>query len=139
MQGTKILVVEENDDCRRILVLRLQHMGVGTVREATSGDEALECILQDPPDLVFLTLTLPVPDGRETAHRIRALPGARGQLPIIAVTAYVMSWDRAKALTAGCDEYVTKPIVDPGEIRHKLEWLLTHGRRESPARAVRQA
>ncbi len=136
MKGTKILVVEDDDDCRRILKLRLQHLGALTVCEATTGQEALDSIRQDPPDLMFLDLHLPETDGLETARQIRALPGARGQLPIIAVTAYVMSWDKAKALTAGCDEYLTKPIVDPGEIQEKCERLLTRGRPPSPVSTV---
>jgi two-component system cell cycle response regulator DivK len=129
MAHAKILVIEDDEDCRRILVLRLQHLGAFTIREATSGQDALDCITRDPPDLIFLDLKLPGVDGLETARRIRALPGALSQLPIIAVTAYVLTWDKDKALTAGCDEYITKPIVDPGEIREKLERLLAHGRR----------
>jgi CheY-like chemotaxis protein len=136
MKGTKFLVVEDDDDCRRILKLRLQHLGALTVREAHTGREALESIRQDPPDLMFLDLQLPETDGLETARQIRALPGARGQLPIIAVTAYVMIWDKDKALTAGCDEYMTKPIVDPGEIREKCERLLTRGRLPSPVSVI---
>jgi CheY-like chemotaxis protein len=60
-------------------------------------------------------------DGWETARRIRALPVPLSETPIIAVTAHAMADDREKALAAGCDEYITKPIVNPGEIRGKLE------------------
>jgi len=128
MARAKILVVEDNEDNRHILVLRLQHLGEFDIREATTGQEALECIIQDLPDVVFLDLKLPVLNGWETARRIRALPAPLCQLPIIAVTAHALAGDRDKALAAGCDEYITKPIVDMGEVREKLELLLTHGR-----------
>jgi two-component system cell cycle response regulator DivK len=124
MERTKILVVEDNEDNRRILVLRLQHEGQFDIREAATGQEALDWITREPPALVFLNLKLPVLDGWETARRIRALPAPLNQLPIIAVTAYAMAGDREKALAAGCDEYIAKPIVNPGEIRDKLEQLL---------------
>ena|SRR2546430_11424735 len=86
MKRTKILVVEDNEEHRRILVLRLQHEGQFDIREATTGQEALDWITREPPDLVFLNLKLPVLDGWETARRIRALPAPLNQLPIIAVT-----------------------------------------------------
>ena len=124
---TKILVVEDNEDNRRILVLRLRHFGTFDVREATNGQAALECIIQNPPDLVLLDLKLPVLDGWETSRRIRALPAPLSQLPIIAVTAHAMMEDRDKALAAGCDEYIAKPI-NFRELQEKLERLLTRRR-----------
>jgi len=125
MKQIKVLVVEDNEEHRRILVLWLQHAGQFDVREAVTGQEALDRITQEPPDLVFLNLKLPVLDGGETARRIRALPAPLNQLPIIAVTAHAMVGDREKALAAGCDEYITKPIVNPGEIHDKLQRVLT--------------
>src|ERR1700704_2875291 len=133
MEHPKILVVEDNEDNRRILVLRLRHWGEFDIREATTGQQALDSIMRDPPDLVFLDLALPDMDGLEVTRRIRALPAPLNQLPIIAVTAHAMAGDIDKALAAGCDEYITKPIVNPGEIREKMEWLLTLGGLTEPA------
>lgn len=124
MKRTKILVVEDNEDNRRILVLRLRHVGAYDIREATNGQEALECIAHDPPDAVVLDLKLPVLTGWETARRIRALPAPLNAVPIIAITAHAMLEDRDKALAAGCDEYIAKP-VDFRELHAKLERLLT--------------
>ncbi|HKA54775.1 MAG TPA: response regulator [Candidatus Binatia bacterium] len=138
MERTKILVVEDNEDNRRILVLRLQRLGEFDIREAATGHAALEWIRRDAPDVLFLDLTLPGGlDGWETARRIRALPAPLSELPIIAVTAHAMAGDREKALAAGCDEYITKPMVNPGEIRDKLERLLAQGRPPRPASAAR--
>ena len=134
MERTKILVVEDNEDNRRILVLRLQRLGEFDIREAATGHAALEWIRRDAPDVLFLDLTLPGGlDGWETARRIRALPAPLNQLPIIAVTAHAMVGDREKALAAGCDEYIAKPIVNPGEILDKLQRLLTRRGRPEPA------
>ena len=137
MERTKILVVEDNEDNRHILVRRLRHLGPFDIREATTGQEALDWIMRDRPDVVLLDLKLPVMDGLEVARRVRAMPGALSQLPIIAVTAHAMTGDRDKALAAGCDEYITKPIVNPGEIGDKVEQLLSHGRPRRPAGAAR--
>ena len=99
MKRTKILMVEDNEDNRRILVLRLQRLGEFDIREAATGQSALDWITRDAPDALFLDLTLPGGmDGWETARRIRALPAPLNQLPIIAVTAHTMAGDREKAL-----------------------------------------
>src|SRR2546426_2015968 len=136
MERPKILVVEDDEESRRILVLRLQWMGKFTIREATTGQEALDCITRDRPDVVLLDLKLPVMDGLEVARRVRAMPGALSQLPIIAITAYLLTWDKDAALAAGCDEYITKPIVNPGEIGNTVEQLLSHGRPTRPVGAA---
>jgi len=72
---------------------------------------------------VLLDLKLPLLDSWERAHRIRALPAPLNALPIIAVTAYAMLEDRDRALAAGCDEYIAKPL-DFRALQEKLERLL---------------
>jgi two-component system, cell cycle response regulator DivK len=122
MARKKILVVEDNVDNRRILVYRLRRMGEFEIAEASNGREALAFVENDPPDLIFMDLKMPVMDGWEATRRIRALGGRR--IPIIALTAQAMAGDEQKALAAGCDDYVAKPIVDPNVVRSKLERLL---------------
>jgi CheY-like chemotaxis protein len=133
MKHTKILVVEDNEDNRRILVWRLQRLGEFAISEAASGQAALDGIRRDPPDVVLLELTLPGLDGWETARRIRTLPAPLSQLPIIAVTGHAMIGDREKALAVGCDEYIAKPILDAREIGEKLQRVLTRGSLTGPA------
>jgi CheY-like chemotaxis protein len=128
MSRTKILVVEDNEDNRHILVYRLRKIGDFDILEATHGEEALAIIATDPPDLMFLDLKLPVLDGWETARRIRAMEGPIRNLPIIALTAQAMVGDEEKALAAGCDDYIAKPIVDSSIVKEKLEKLLAQGR-----------
>ena len=66
---------------------------------------------------------MPVMDGWEATRRIRALPGGQA-VRIIALTAQAMAGDEEKALEIGCDDYLAKPVVDPGVVREKLERLL---------------
>jgi CheY-like chemotaxis protein len=116
----KILVVEDNEDNRHILVYRLRKVGDFDITEAQDGQEALALIAQDPPDLLFLDLKLPILDGWETARRIRAMQGPIKNLPIIALTAQAMVGDEEKAIAAGCDDYIAKPIIDSGIVREKI-------------------
>jgi CheY-like chemotaxis protein len=128
MSRKRILVVEDNEDNRHILVYRLRKIGDFEILEAAHGQEALNIITSDPPDLMFLDLKLPVLDGWETARRIRAMDGPIRDLPIIALTAQAMVGDEEKALAAGCDDYIAKPIVDSNIVKEKLERLLSKGR-----------
>ena len=127
MGRKRILVVEDNLDNRRILVYRLKRIGDFEIVEAGNGREALEAVQSAPPDLIFMDLKMPVMDGWEATRQIRDLERGR-DIPIIALTAQAMAGDEQKALAAGCDDYLAKPIVDPTLVRVKLERLLSEGR-----------
>jgi len=128
MGRKKIMVVEDNEDNRHILVYRLRKIGDFDIKEVQHGQEALDLISQDPPDLLFLDLKLPVLDGWETARRIRTMSGPARDIPIIALTAQAMVGDEEKALAAGCDDYIAKPIVDSSIVKEKVLHFLSHGR-----------
>ena len=124
MASKRILVVEDNLDNRRILVYRLKRIGDFEIIEASNGEEALQIVQTPPaPDLIFMDLKMPVMDGWEATKRIRALDIGR-TIPIIALTAQAMAGDEQKALAAGCDDYLAKPIVDLNVVRTKMERLL---------------
>jgi CheY-like chemotaxis protein len=124
MSAKRILVVEDNLDNRRILVYRLKRIGEFEIIEASNGEEALQAVQsQPPPDLIFMDLKMPVIDGWEATKRIRALEVGKS-IPIIALTAQAMAGDEQKALAAGCDDYLAKPIVDLNVVRTKMERLL---------------
>lgn len=119
----RILVVEDNEDNRRILVFRLRRIGDFDIVEATNGAEALASIEANPPDLVFMDLKMPVMDGWEATRRIRASESGR-RVPIVAITAQAMAGDEQRALAHGCDDYLAKPVVDASVVRAKVERFL---------------
>jgi CheY-like chemotaxis protein len=123
MRPKKILVVEDNEDNRRILIYRLRKIGTFEILEAVNGQQAVDLVRTERPDLVFMDLKMPVLDGWEATGRIRQLEGG-DRVRIIALTAQAMSGDEEKALAAGCDDYLAKPVVDPNLVREKLERLI---------------
>lgn len=123
MRRKRILVVEDNLDNRRILVYRLQRMGDFEIVEAGNGAEALQSVESLVPDLIFMDLKMPVMDGWEATRLIRGLPAGKA-IRIVALTAQAMAGDEEKALAAGCDDYIAKPIVDPEVVRARINRFL---------------
>ena len=117
----KILVVEDNDMNRDMLARWLQRQGYD-IEVAADGRLGLELAAQSLPDLILLDLSLPEIDGWEVSRRLKLHEKTCG-IPIIALTAHAMMGDRDKALSAGCDEYETKP-VEFERLRGKIEELL---------------
>ena len=106
--STRILVVEDQADNRRILRDLLTSVGY-EILEAVTGDEGVTLATTQHPDLILMDIQLPGLDGYEAARRIKANSALR-HIPIIAVTSYALSGDDVKALEAGCDAYVRKPF-----------------------------
>jgi len=115
----RILIVEDNADMRRILTWRLSKIGDFEIQEASNGHEALEMITADPPDCILMDLKMPILDGWEATRQIRAKEIER-HVPIIAVTAQAMVYDEERALAAGCDAYVAKPITHNNQLAEKM-------------------
>ena len=103
-----ILVVEDIDETRLMMRLVLELSGY-CVLEAVDGQEAIEVARRERPDLIIMDIGLPVVDGLTATRLIREEAGS-AEVPIVAVTARGTAECRVKALAAGCDEYVTKPI-----------------------------
>jgi CheY-like chemotaxis protein len=104
----RILIAEDNAVNRELLRELLEARGYA-VEEACNGLEALQMIAQSKPDALLLDLNMPVLDGFATVRKIRENP-SMASLPVLAVTAYAMRGDREKTLSAGFDEYLSKPI-----------------------------
>lgn len=123
MEAKKILVVEDNEDTREILLYRLKSMGDYEVLLASNGKEALEIATQTKPDLIIMDLKMPVMDGWEATKALRQTEWGK-ELPVIALTAQAMERDEEKALNAGCNDYIAKPIMDYTILKKKVEKLL---------------
>jgi two-component system, cell cycle response regulator DivK len=105
----KVTVIEDNPDNRELMRAILGHFY--QIADYSAGREALEGIRKDRPDLILLDISLPEMDGLEILNKIRADVALR-EIPVIALTAHVVSGDREKFLAAGFNDYVTKPILD---------------------------
>jgi two-component system cell cycle response regulator DivK len=108
MTRRKILVVEDNEQNLYLITFLLQNQGYEVVL-AHSGLQAIEQAKIERPDLILLDIQLPEMDGYEATRKIRDIPEI-SHTPIVAVTSYAMVDDRTKALAAGCNGYMEKPI-----------------------------
>ncbi|MFN2225479.1 MAG: response regulator [Anaerolineae bacterium] len=117
----KILLVEDNEMNRDMLVRRLRRRGFEMV-EAVDGLSGIEVARAERPDLILLDMNLPGLDGWQTVRLLKA-DGALGGIPVLALTAHAMAGDRERALAAGCDEYDAKP-VDLPRLLSKIQSLL---------------
>jgi hypothetical protein len=112
LTGLRLLLVEDQEDTREMLRIVLEDHGA-RVRAVPSAAEAFHCLREWRPDLLLSDIGLPGEDGYELLQRIRALPAAEGGLtPAIALTAYARAEDRERALRAGFDMHVPKPIKE---------------------------
>lgn len=108
MSGLTVLVVEDNPINQQVLREILEYLGVKPTI-AKDGATALELLSIYTYDIVLMDIQLPEMDGFETTHKIRTAL-ALTQLPVIAMTAHTLQEDRNKAMAAGMDDYLTKPI-----------------------------
>ena len=106
--AARVLVVDDNPTNLKLVTYLVQANGYEV---ATAGDAeaALAAIAAHPPDVILMDLQLPGVDGLALTRQLKE-DAATEHIAIIAVTAYAMKGDREKALAAGCDAYVTKPI-----------------------------
>ena len=121
MEGKLVLVVEDNAVNMELVRDVLQAKGYRTL-EATSGEEALELVRGEAPDLILLDIQLPGIDGVETLARLREAPETAATT-VVALTAQAMRGDRESFLAAGFDGYISKPIDVPEFIRAVGQYL----------------
>jgi CheY-like chemotaxis protein len=121
----KILIVEDVEFNIELLVQLLEDEY--EVIAAGDGAQGVDLAERERPDLILMDLSLPVMDGWEATRRIKANP-ALSHIPIIGLSAHAMSGDAEKAMAAGCDDYLTKPVDDELLFEKLQRWV---------ARAVR--
>jgi two-component system, cell cycle response regulator DivK len=116
----KVLLAEDHDDNRDMLLRRLGRAGY-EVRGAVDGGDALQQALDWQPDLILMDVSMPIMSGLEATVKIREKTGTA--MRIIALTAHAMNESRDACMDAGCDAFATKPVDLPSllkEIEHQL-------------------
>jgi CheY-like chemotaxis protein len=124
MADETILVVEDNLLNRRLLEIILESHGYRLL-VAVDGREAIEIATRERPDLILMDMRLPKVSGYDATQTLKSQPET-AHIPIVALTAYAMVDERQRALAAGCDDYITKPIdtrAFPDQLRHMLDSL----------------
>ena len=116
----KILLVEDNEDNRMIYRTILAHHGYEVI-EAVDGEEGVERARSELPDLILMDVSIPKMDGWQATRTLK-VDSATAHIPIIALTAHAMASDREKAVEAGCDGYLAKPV----EPRRVVEEVRRH-------------
>lgn len=106
--GMNILIVEDNPANLMLAGAVLRRAG-HRITEARSAEEAVERLRVATPDLILMDVQLPGKDGLDLTRRLKAAPTTE-DVVIIALTAHAMMEDRGRALEAGCDGYIAKPI-----------------------------
>jgi CheY-like chemotaxis protein/two-component sensor histidine kinase len=128
----RIVVVDDEEDNREVLKVMLEEYGAHVVT-AASASEALRAVREGRPDLLVSDIGMPGEDGYRLISQVRALPAEEGGgVPAVALTAYARVEDRTRALTAGFNMHVAKP-VEPTELLSILSNLvmLSAGSQES--------
>jgi CheY-like chemotaxis protein/two-component sensor histidine kinase len=134
LRGRKILMVEDNEINRLVAEKICGQWGI-QVEAVNSGEEAIARVQQEPFDLVLMDLQMPHMDGFETTRRIRRLRGSYfRKVPIVAITASMLSDVREKVKRSGMNGYVTKPF-QPDDLYKTMAELLAGTRPTAPSPA----
>ncbi len=127
LDGVKALVVEDDEDSRELLAMILEHAGA-RVEAVASAAAARERLAASRPDVVVSDVGMPGEDGYQLVRSVRALPRERGgDVAMVALTAYASEAERQRALDAGFDDHVTKP-VDSALIVSVVRSVIARGR-----------
>jgi PAS domain S-box-containing protein len=124
-KSVRILLAEDNITNQQVATGLLKKFGFVHVKMAINGTKVVKAFEEDSYDLVLMDIQMPEMDGLEATRQIRKIESAsdRKRIPIIAMTAHAMKEDRDKCLSAGMDDYVSKPI-DPKKLLEALERCL---------------
>jgi len=117
----RILVVEDNQDSRELVVKVLKNKGYEMI-EAADGEDALAKAASAKPNLILMDISIPKLDGFEVTKRLKGDPAFR-DIPVVALTAHAMKGDREKFIAAGFEGYISKPISIhdlPNQVRDYL-------------------
>jgi CheY-like chemotaxis protein len=135
--GLSVLFVDDTLDTREI-VKRVLEECKARVRTAGSGEEALALLAEERPDILVSDIGIPGMDGYELIRRVRAMPRERGgDVPAVALTALARAEDRTRALLAGFQTHLAKP-VQPTELMAAIGSLVSRAARSAEESGVRE-
>ena len=104
----KILIIEDNPSNLKLVMILLRRVGHEVI-SAVDAESGMALALSERPDLILMDIQLPGMDGLTATRQLKQNP-ATAAIPIIALTALAMKEDEPKALAAGCDAYIAKPL-----------------------------
>jgi PAS domain S-box-containing protein len=126
LDHVRVLVVDDDEDAREVLRTALTHVGADVI-VAQSASTALEHIASRPPEVIIADIGMPDEDGYSLIRKLRQAPGdLGGKAPAIALTSFARAEDRKRALDAGFQMHLSKPIV-PSAVVHAVAQLVTAG------------
>ncbi|TRX74202.1 CHASE domain-containing protein [Pseudomonas mangiferae] len=135
LSGRRVLLVD--DDVRNLYALSALLDDVGFhITTARDGQEAIDCFLREPFDVILMDMAMPVKDGYTATRELKEHHGC--VTPIIALTAHAMKGDREKCITAGADDYLAKPVERQDLLDMLHRWLDTPVDRTSTDKVVTQ-
>jgi len=118
---TKVLIVEDHPEMRKLLVSQIELMGFSAV-PAGDGREGVEKAIQEKPHLILMDIELPGVDGLEAVRILRSNPETQN-IPILVAAALFRESDLRSCIEAGCDDYIVKPFSFQ-ELQAKVQRLL---------------
>jgi CheY-like chemotaxis protein len=121
MTLSTVLLVEDNEDNRTIYTTILRHVGHDVI-EASNGEDGIRLALERQPNVILMDVAMPGIDGWEATRRLKGDPQT-ARIPVIALTAHAMAEDRQRAVDAGCEGYLAKPI-EPRRVVEEVARML---------------
>jgi signal transduction histidine kinase/ActR/RegA family two-component response regulator len=115
LTGLRILIVDDEDDARTLARRVLEERGAQVVTVSSAAEAMATVDDTSPPSVIISDIGMPEQDGYDLIKQMRALPGDAGRVPAVALTALARAEDRKRALSAGYQRHVSKP-VDPAEL-----------------------
>jgi CheY-like chemotaxis protein len=133
LAGVRVLVVDDQEDARDLIVAALEHHGARVVAAASAG-EAMSALIREKPDVLVSDVAMPGEDGYSLMRQVRALaPNPAADVPALAVTAYARREDRSRAIAAGYRAHLAKP-VEPARLARAVASLAGRATRPSSGR-----
>ncbi len=129
LPAIRILLVEDGEINQKLILALLTQAGVEKIDTANNGELGLGLASRNHYDLILLDMQMPVMDGYTAAKTLRSLGN---ETPVIALTAHAMKGDMEKCLRAGCNDYLSKPIIADDLLCKIASWVRKTERRASP-------